>query len=150
MLELDLEHFVLAGLKCYSTWHKLWPAASLPPAEMSVKVQQGHGRNGFQGRGWEEKLQVFLSPQVYVTVPSLLSCSPLSGFALVPVCPVNAAHLISEVCPLRFLSSIGVSELYAKLLGLVCPCNLGCCCWSLSASPGTCLPLGSSSHRTGG
>lgn len=59
--------------------------------------------------------KVFLSPQVYVTVPSLLSCSPLYGFALVPVWPVNAVHLISsEVCPLRFLSSTGASELYAK------------------------------------
>lgn len=94
-----MEHFVLAGFKCYSTWHKLWPAASLPAAEMSVKVQLGHGRNGFQGREevGRKTAEVFLSPQGYVTVPSLLSCSPLCGFALVPVCPVNAAHLISEV-----------------------------------------------------
>lgn len=49
-LELDLEHFVLAGLKCSSTWHKLSPAASLPSAEMSLKVKLGHGRNDSQGR----------------------------------------------------------------------------------------------------
>lgn len=49
-LELDLEHFVLAGPKCSSTWRKLSPAASLPSAEMSVKVKLGHGRNYFQGR----------------------------------------------------------------------------------------------------
>lgn len=69
-----------------------------------------------KGRGWGEKnAKVFLSPRVYVTVPSLLSCSPLRGFALVPVCPMNTAHLTSsEFCPLRFLSSIGASELYAE------------------------------------
>lgn len=72
-----MEHFVLAELKCYSTWHKLWPASSLPSAEMSVKVQLGHGRNGFQGREevGKKNCRSFLSPQVYVTVSSLLSYS---------------------------------------------------------------------------
>lgn len=82
---------------------------------MSVKVQLGHGRNGFQGREKVEKKKLFLSPQVYVTVPSLLSCSPLCGFTLVPVCPVNAAHLISsEVCPLSFVSITEALQLNAK------------------------------------
>lgn len=50
LLELDLEHFVLAGPKCSSTWQKLSPAAPLPSAEMSVKVKLGNRRNYFQGR----------------------------------------------------------------------------------------------------
>lgn len=54
-LELDLEHFVLAGPKCSRTWHKLSPAASLPSAEMSVKVKLGHERNYVQGRKEVEK-----------------------------------------------------------------------------------------------
>lgn len=49
-LELDFKHFVLAGPKRCSMWHKLSPVASLPSAEMPVKAKLGRGINYFQGR----------------------------------------------------------------------------------------------------